>query len=559
MSATDAFKLIGEAQRVLLDRQKRELHDRKCKIPRPMAPNWAPQKASSNSNVGKQPWVQNHFMNKPTSPFTSFNPQHQQPQRQNQPVFPTERKTFWTACPYCSVRYQFYREVVNRLLHCQSCEKSFTAYEMKAQATPPGANWSQPACPQQKEVPYQGAVKANMRGTSGKVDVKINKEGGAAESKSSRKENDKKRKQKEELSEDSCSESSSASEEDFDIEENGDDLAKQNIGCYREHPRRSTRSKQHVSYDENLSDDDDFGSPSKRPKSSGSVHAAEDPVLTDRGKKDVPKGSFELDPASLPPNLEEIAVPEDSEVEAAKMHPDISFSVSTTGKVEPVATSKVNTSGCQVNKKTDLTTEHISSENCTEDLDASPPLTPPEVFEIPDPLFYNFDGDKSPEKFQIGQIWALYSDEDGLPKYYARIMKIDIQPEFKLYVAWLTPCPPRKDVVKWLDKKMLTSCGMFRLQKSRQVEYIVTGPFSHQENDSQIKVLVLELVIGLKSVFRAQKKSGSDVTMKISRVELLRFSHQIPAFQLTSERGGTLRGYWELDHAALPISFLRSS
>ncbi|XP_057489208.1 uncharacterized protein LOC130775115 [Actinidia eriantha] len=871
--ATDAFKLIGEAQRVLLDRQKRELHDRKCKGSRPMAPNWAPQKASSNTNVGKQPWVQNHFMNKPSSPFTSFNPQHQQPQRQAQPVFPTERKTFWTACPYCSVRYQFYREVVNRLLHCQSCEKSFTAYEMKAQATPQGANWSQPACPQQKEVPHQGAVKANMRGTSGKVDVKIHNEGGAA----SRKVNGTKRKQKEELSEDSCSESSSASEEDVDIEENGDDLAKQNFGCYREHPRRSTRSKQHISYDENLSDDDDFGSPSKRAKSSGSVRATEDTVLkqearevnkpdsacmeddanklkrkesafyegsfqngeentekengeigarkdrdqgssipnggssdpgifeypdpdfndfdsdrkekcfsvgqiwavydtvdamprfyarinkvrpgfklnitwlepdpddenemkwvgeglpvscgkfkhgqsentkdngmfshfiywvkssedtykiyprkgetwalfknwdikwrsdperprkyeyefveilsdyaegigvfvaymgkvkgfsclfcrtkkegfdffpippeqlfkfshrvpsfqmTGKERKDVPKGSFELDPASLPTNLEEIAVPEDSEVEAAKTHPDISFSESTTGKVEPTATSKGNTSVCQVNRKTDLTTEYISSDNCSEDLDDSLPSTPPEIFEIPDPLFYDFDGDKSPEKFQIGQIWALYSEEDGLPKYYARIMKIDIQPEFKLYIGWLAPCPPPKDAVKWLDKKMLTGCGIFRHEKSRQEEYIVTGPFSHrvrvehtdknfyaifprkgevwalyknwsagitlsglktceydmveilEENDSQIKVLVLELVIGLKSVFRAQSKSGSAVTMKISRVELLRFSHQIPAFRLTSERGGTLEGYWELDPAALPITFFHSS
>ncbi|GFY85213.1 hypothetical protein Acr_03g0019870 [Actinidia rufa] len=391
-SATDAFKLIGEAQRVLLDRQKRDLHDRKCKGSRSMAPNWAPQKASSNTNVGKQPWVQNHFMNKPTSPFTSFNPQHQQPQRQAQPVFPTERKTFWTACPYCS-----------------------------AQATPQGANWSQPACPQQKEVPHQG---------------------GAA----SRKVNGTKRKQKEESSEDSCSESSSASEEDVDIEENGDDLAKQNFGCYREHPRRSTRSKQHVSYDENLSDDDDFGSPSKRAKSSGSVRAAEDPVLKQEAREvnkpdsacmedDTNKlkrkesafyeGSFQ--------NGEENTEKENGEIGARKDR-DQGSSIPN-GKVEPMATSKGNTSGCQVNRKTDLTTEHISSDNCTEDLDDSLPLT------------------------------------------------------------------PRK----------------------------------------------------------AQRKSGSAVTMKISRVELLRFSHQIPAFRLTSERGGTLEGYWELDPAALPITFFRSS
>lgn len=42
----------------------------------------------------------------------------------------SSRQTFWTACPFCSTRYQYYRNVLNRNLHCQNCRKAFTAYEV---------------------------------------------------------------------------------------------------------------------------------------------------------------------------------------------------------------------------------------------------------------------------------------------------------------------------------------------------------------------------------------------------------------------------------------------
>lgn len=798
--ATDAFKLIGEAQRVLLDSEKRRLHDSKCRASRPGAvPNWASQQASTHSHGRKQPWVHNHPMNKPTPPFTSFNPQTQQPQGQ----------TFWTMCPYCYVKYQYYRNVVNKLLDCQKCKKHFTGYEIKDQSTPmpPGTNSTRPVVlPQQREGPHPAAAfKPNVQSTCGNVGVQSNKRG-VEESKASRKANGKKRKQVDESSE---SESSSDSEADFNIEENDDGLAKQDFGVYREYPRRSTRSRGQVSYDDNLSDDEnEFGRPSKSVKGNGPVRATEavlkqealkpnkpdvetengeiganvesslnsspsaaidpeiyeypdpdfsdfdrnrgqecfavgqtwavydtvdgmprfyarirkvsspgfkvnitwlepepgeedgikwveaglpvscgkfkhgasetiedrpmfshlvhwekgsrrdtyniyprkgetwalfknwdmkwhsDPVsgrkyefefvevlldwgegigvsvaylgkvkgfsclfcrttkgesfqippnqlfrfshrvpsfqLTGEERKDVPKGSFELDPASLPLNLQEIAVPEDLKA------------------VSP-------------NKKTQLDSEHISAVNCTEQQDS-------ELYEIPDPEFYDFDTDKSPEKFEVGQTWALYSDEDGLPKYYGRITKIDADPEFKMHVTWLSSLPLPKDTVRWFDKNMLTCCGMFRLQKDGHGEYTETGPFSHkviaqrmdkkgvcaifprkgevwalyrnwnaamtrsdlkkceydmveilEENDSEFKLLVLEPVSGYKSVFKAQMKEGTAIIREIPRYGLLRFSHQIPAFRLTTEKGGRLRGYWELDPAALPIALFRSS
>ncbi|XAR57137.1 hypothetical protein NMG60_11025172 [Bertholletia excelsa] len=899
--AADAFKLIGEAQRVLLDREKRMLHD-KCRASRPMAQHWASQSSTCNSDAGRQPWVKNHSMSKTNSPFTAFHPQQQQQRKQTQPGFPTEKQTFWTVCPFCSVRYQFYREVINRLLWCQSCRRSFTGHEIKTQATGSGAHSSQPPFQQQNDafktnmqVPKAGAQgNASSEKQTGQsfsrtgdrnVDVNVNGKVGGMESKLKQM-NAKKRKLAAESSESCSTGSSSDSEEEIAPEENGDVTDKQNFGCYGEHPRRSSRSKRHVSYNENLSDDDDdVANPVKRSKCDDSFRATEDPLMnqeeaemkkpdnhsshmagdvnevrqkkrvrdlqnekeeseeenreikatkdgrktseskgefsldsspskstdpevyeypdpdfndfdedrreecfkvgqiwaaydtldamprfyarikkvfspgfklritwlepdpddeaeikwveeglpvscgkfrngntentedhpmfshllywekgsradtykiyprrgetwalfknwnmkwysnsehkrkfefefvevlsdyaedigvsvaylgkikgfsclfcrtvkegigsfqippnqifrfshripsipmTGEEREDVPKGSFELDPASLPTNLEEIAVSEDVKMVAAKIHSDVSCSQSPTEKMKSVTASEANASRCQVNKKSKSDPQHITSNNCTKDLDDDLPSTP-EPFEIPESEFYNFEVEKFPEKFQVGQIWALYSDEDGLPKYYAQIKKIDCHPEFKLHITWLAPCPP-KNIIQWHDRKMPVSCSMFRVQKGLAVKYAETSPFSHQlsveltekkdvyaiypkqgevwalykcwnprikcselktceydiveilkEDDFEIRALVLERVDGFNSVFKAKNKGGSALTMSIVRDELLRFSHQIPAYQLKEERGGILRGYWELDPAALPISFFHSS
>ena len=75
-----------------------------------------------------------------------------------------------------------------------------------------------------------------------------------------------------------------------------------------------------------------------------------------------------------------------------------------------------------------------------------------------------------------------------------------------------------------------------------------------EETDLFINVLVLELVSGYTSVFRGKSIEGSSVNLRIPRKELLRFSHQIPAFKLTEEHGN-LKGFWELDPGALPMHY----
>ncbi|GFZ21857.1 DNAJ heat shock N-terminal domain-containing protein [Actinidia rufa] len=662
---SDAFKLIGEAQRVLLDCQQRTLHDNKCRNSRTVAPNWVPQPVSSNPNVGKPPWTaQNHFKSKGTSQFTSFGAQHQHTQKQPQPTFPNGRQTFWTLCPFCFMRFQFYRNAVNKILSCPKCKKIFTGHEIGAPATPPvfpqqkeAPTWDAKVGPQvnvgsenrtREAAPKAGISEVNHRKGSiaeaggksknsrklGAVDVKINKDGVVKESKSPERVNGQKRKQVTESSE-SCNSGSSS-----DFEEG---VPKQNLGCYGECPRRSARLKQHVSYVENLYDGDknlmssvDRGGLLKRAKCSGSFLAteqeAEDPLLKDEtpemnkpdsygvnkekdvievklkesvlhkaslqnGKEETNKANGDIratkDDHSRSPgaNIESSSnsspnVATDPKVEAGNMHANIPSSESPREEVEPATAFKGSTSGCQMSKT-------------PQDLEA---------FEIPDPEFYDFYSEKLPEKFRVGQVWALYSDEDGLPKYYAQIKKIGPPSKFRLDITWLVASVPPNNAIQWVDKNMPICCGRFRLTEGRSVTYIETGTFSHKlkvehtgekdeytifprkdevwalyknwnagmtcsdlesceydivqilkENDAEIKVLVLELVNGFKTVFKAQTRQRSPLTMKFSQKELLRFSHQIPAFRLTEERGGSLRGYWELDPAALPVNLLSST
>ncbi|GAV63386.1 DUF3444 domain-containing protein, partial [Cephalotus follicularis] len=145
--------------------------------------------------------------------------------------------------------------------------------------------------------------------------------------------------------------------------------------------------------------------------------------LTGEEREGVPKGSFELDPASLPPNLEDIDAPGDVKSEAGFQFNASCFRSSDVGK--PL----MQTAGIASGQSTELKETHAdrvdySSGNVIEN-QSGHQASYPEALEIPDSEFFNFNSAKSHEKFQNGQIWSFYSDEDGLPKYYGQIKNIE--------------------------------------------------------------------------------------------------------------------------------------
>ncbi|KAL1209075.1 Chaperone protein dnaJ 49 [Cardamine amara subsp. amara] len=236
------------------------------------------------------------------------------------------------------------------------------------------------------------------------------------------------------------------------------------------------------------------------------------------------------------------------------------------------------------------------------------PSSDPDCVVIPNFDFHDFSAERLEGKFEYGQIWSLNSKEDGLPKCYVMIQKILWKPMFVLQINRLELESLTENVAKWQDKNMPVSCGNFRLNGGR-VETLtkVTG-FSHQikvqvqqhfkenrytvlpktgeiwamyknwsvimkatslkkceyevveildETESYIEVLMLEKVKGFISVFKEKVEGGSDVKMTIPRWELMRFSHHVPAFRLTGENDGALRGCVELDSSALSRNLRR--
>nr|CAD1821932.1 unnamed protein product [Ananas comosus var. bracteatus] len=283
-----------------------------------------------------------------------------------------------------------------------------------------------------------------------------------------------------------------------------------------------------------------------------------------------PEGVLELDLASLPANIE-VAFP----------CVDLESCVTKVDK----SGSKSRSSFCNENA--------ANASNANEDDDS-----PPDFYEYPDSQFYNFDERRSIDKFGPGQVWALYSDIDKLPKYYGWITKVELGINFKVHVKWLEASPQGEEENRWFKQHLPPGCGTFKVANESNT-YDNTDSFSHLVSAKQLnrknhyeilpgvgeiwavyknwrvgwalsdiqdseygiveicehtntgtKVLFLAKVDGYMAVFMPDRKEES--TIEIAKGDYLRFSHQIPAFRLTNERGGKLRGYWELDPASVP-------
>lgn len=563
--ASDAFKFVGEAQKVLLDSEKRMMYDRKCKASGrfPVSNRTMQQGSRPPNSRGVHSWFQNPF---PNNANEFMNEQHQLHNQHMQSGSNNQRPTFWTVCPFCSMRYQYYKDLINKTLVCQACKKSFSGFEMNQPGVSSGSNFSQPTYSRQGGGVSHNHATPGLRSTSKKSSSRSENQASnhvdSSQEKifTSDKVGNKKRRKRNRSVESS---ESLDSESSTDVDEGM--VLGEKYGCHSERDlRRSTRSKQKVSYDENMSDDD-LVEPLKRSRSSDSLSGVE--------------------------------------VEEHMFHKQAAADV-----VENQKEVKHEESSTKLNVQNEQKEARKSYEQASVSKDNENNIPPPTIYEYPDPEFCDFDKDRREECFAAGQIWAIYDTTDAMPRFYALISKVYC-PGFKLQITWLEPNPDDNDEIMWVSVGLPVSCGKFRLgnkencedhamfshlvcwekgsrrnsykiyprkgetwaifknwdinwhsdpQRKNKYEFEFVEILSDYVEDTGIHVTYLGKLEDFACLFGRARKDDMGPVL-ISAKEMFKFSHKVPSFLMTGKEGKNVpAGAFELDAASLPDSSIPS-
>ncbi|PPS17196.1 hypothetical protein GOBAR_AA03381 [Gossypium barbadense] len=228
---------------------------------------------------------------------------------------------------------------------------------------------------------------------------------------------------------------------------------------------------------------------------------------------------------------------------------------------------------------------------------------------VPDSDFHDFDKDRSEECFKPKQIWALYDEDDGMPRLYCLIRQVVSVKPFKILITYLSSKTDNEfGSVNWVDSGFSKSCGHFRARNSDIIDQV--NIFSHllrgekagrggcvrifpKSGDiwavyrnwspdwnrstpddvrhqyemvevldgysEELGVCVTPLVklVGFKTVY--QRNTNKDAIRWIPRKEMFRFSHQVPSWLLQGESGDLPNNCWDLDPAATPDELLHAA
>ncbi|XP_073051693.1 uncharacterized protein [Primulina eburnea] len=593
--AEAAFKLICEANAVLSDPTKKALYDSKIRASSRSAPVYPPtHHINKNVQFNNTRKAQNSVSNG----FTSLN-LHQAAGSSS-----FSQENFWTSCPFCSFRYKYPRDYVNKSIRCQRCSKDFMACEISSQDIPLGSKWgpnstqhmpskpsSNQSCAFQEKggnfkmgaqvkkgfspadtdsrsnarrrtvQPEQGIQTGSGSGDARAVGTSngdaFTTESGDLKSKGEKRDRKRGRKQVVESSESFDTSSESDNEYAFGGKNFNDSTIEMNSGPVGVHfPRRSTRKRQYVVYNES---DDDF--------------------------------------PSLAEGSQARKLPKDIEMEQK----EVSGSGGE-GSTHGIQNSFPARGGkLSVKLRIDVDTVEIESDS-DQDL-YSGDNSDVGVYHCPDTEFHNFDNDRDENTFRVNQIWACYDDLDGMPRYYAKVKEISRSP-FKLRYTWLEADPKDEASKKCTEEQLPISCGCFKFgttaitssrllfshqmctekgqrrgsyivhpgkgeiwalfsnrdvrwssnPENRMFKYEIVEVLSNFVAGAGVKVVYLDKITGFVSLFQRTNQSESG-SFLIGPNELYKFSHRVPCHKMKGdEREGVPEGSFELDPASLPLN-----
>lgn len=227
--------------------------------------------------------------------------------------------------------------------------------------------------------------------------------------------------------------------------------------------------------------------------------------------------------------------------------------------------------------------------------------------DVPDPDFHDFDKDRTERSFEQDQVWALYDDEDGMPRLYVLIQKILSFKPFKVQMSFLnSKSNSELSPLNWVGMGYTKTCGDFRVGRYKINDSInifshkvrwekgVRGVIrivprkgetwalyrnwssdwnEHTPDDVIYKYDMVEVlddfnekrgvmvtplvkVAGFRSVF--YRHQDEEAVKLIPREEMFRFSHQVPSCLLDGTEGQNApKGCHELDPAATPLELLQ--
>ncbi|KAL0281910.1 UNVERIFIED_CONTAM: DnaJsubfamily B member 14 [Sesamum angustifolium] len=571
IGAEGAFQLVSQAWSLLSDKSHRIAYDQRCGA--------AFQQRNQTRNEGPPPPAQNGFYNVAKTAVSQMkvpkgNASKRDPSSGPYQSRKKERHTFWTVCHRCKMQYEYLRMYLNHNLLCPNCHEAYFAVEINPPSTKSTKISSHTTNSlHRKSSSEQGsnATRNNSStqcGTSGFNHsnqsnhnnfqwVPFSESTGAASAVQAANmvqqayEKVKRERQKAQAA---------ARREEA--------LRRKNLASKRsmggEFPAHPNAAKRRKGFE-------DFGTSKEAMKQgnfeSGTLHQ----LLMEKAHEVIHEKLNERGPGTMVRNAaggsqEELCEP----VETKSQFPHNKLNIGTVG----------------FNPDVELIQQMSAN--------------------VLDPDFHNFDKDRTEKCFGDNQVWAVYDDDDGMPRHYAIIHNVISLNPFKLRMSWLTSVThSRLGHVSWFSGGSSKTCGEFAIGRaeirnsvdffshnvrwikrtakvieifprkgdvwalyrnwSREWNELTEDEVIHkydmvevlEDYDEEMGIIVIPLVkvAGFKAVFH-QHFDPREIR-RIPNEEMSRFSHQVPSRLLTGQEGPkSVKGCRQLDPAAIPLEIL---